>query len=643
MMDRLGYTLLIFLFISIYIKSYGESVITISDLNPTVTPRTDLFYYEDKYSSCSPTDALQKEFLPLKEGNANFGLSRSSYWLKFRVKNEASVDRLALKISYPLLDSIDLYIMKDGLPIIHKRNGFKFNLTLSELIYPVFIFYLPIPTNSESELLIRVRTHSSFQIPIEIATESSFIQSGADVSILQGIYYGILLVMIFYNLFIFFSLKEIVYIYYSVCIFFSLFFFIIFYGHARYVFWPDDIAWNQHSMKVVMGLLSASSSAFAIVFLELKNFAKWLFYTMRGIMIFGIFLAIANFFMDLHVVNLLVTLLLLFNAIFMLISGVVSWARGNRAARLFVLAWTAYLAGALLLILRNLGILPSNLLTSNFASIGSSLEVILLSLALADKYRIIRAEKEKAQDALLEVQKNVNVTLDHKVKERTQQLQTETEKTETLLLNILPAQVATELKNSGKYIARRHENVSVLFTDFVNFSQISETMLPELLVSELDTYFKKFDEIITQLGIEKIKTIGDAYLCVAGLHNNKDHAIQVCHAAIMIKEYMESVNAQKKDGESKFELRIGIHSGNLVAGVVGTKKFAYDIWGDTVNIAARMEQHGVPGQINISSDTFELVKNYFEVIPRGSLPIKNKGEVKMYFLENEISKYERDN
>jgi adenylate cyclase len=176
--------------------------------------------------------------------------------------------------------------------------------------------------------------------------------------------------------------------------------------------------------------------------------------------------------------------------------------------------------------------------------------------------------------------------------------------------------------------------VTVMFTDFVNFTHISEQMIPEILVFELDTYFKKFDEIISRYDIEKIKTIGDAYLCVAGLHADTDHAQKCCMAGIEIRNYMNEVNAAKGEGEFKFELRIGIHSGNLVAGVVGSKKFAYDIWGDTVNIAARMEQAGQKGQINISQATYELVKNNFNVTPRGSLPAKNKGEIEMYFIES---------
>lgn len=625
---------IIFLFFGLFITHIkATQIYTTSELNPHIFIGNGVEYFEDKTATRDLYSVYKEPFLLNQKGSLNFGLSKSVYWVKFKIKNETREDRLILKIAYPLIDSIDMYLMKDGYPVYHKGDGFMYNLLRSDVQYPVFLFYLPIAKDDTTEILLRVKNHSSYQIPIEIATESELITAGGEISLLQGMYYGILIVMILYNLFIFFSLREIVYVYYAICIFFTLCFFVIFHGHAKYAFWPDNIYWNQHSNKVVMGLLCASSATFALVFLELKSFAKWLFYVMRGIVYAGLLLAVINFFIDLHLVIYFLTFLLMFNAFAMLVAGLVSWYNGYRAARLFVLAWTSYLIGAILLIFRNVGWLPANVVTSNFANIGSALEVILLSLALADKYSLLKAEKEKAQDALLVVQKNQNAMLENKVKERTLELQIETEKTESLLLNILPEPVAHELKNSGKYTAKRHDKVSVMFTDFVNFTHISEQMIPEMLVFELDTYFKKFDEIITKYGIEKIKTIGDAYLCVSGLHEDEQHAQNMCKAALEILSYMNEINAAKKEGEYKFELRIGIHSGNVVAGVVGSKKFAYDIWGDTVNIAARMEQHGVANRINISHSTCDLVKNEFQVIPRGSLPAKNLGEVEMFFLE----------
>lgn len=206
-------------------------------------------------------------------------------------------------------------------------------------------------------------------------------------------------------------------------------------------------------------------------------------------------------------------------------------------------------------------------------------------------------------------------------------------KSDDLLLNILPAEVAEELKANGATVARHYDNVSVLFTDFVNFTKAGEHTSPQALIDELHACFKAFDEITGKYGIEKIKTIGDAYLAVAGLPKaDPDHALNMVRAAKEISAFMANRLAGR-GGALTFRIRIGIHSGSVVAGIVGVKKFAYDIWGDTVNTAARMEQHGAPGRINVSQNTYELVKDTFSCEYRGELEVKGKGEMKMYFVD----------
>jgi len=207
----------------------------------------------------------------------------------------------------------------------------------------------------------------------------------------------------------------------------------------------------------------------------------------------------------------------------------------------------------------------------------------------------------------------------------------EKKRSEDLLLNILPLEVANELKDKGSAEAKNYDNVTVMFSDFVNFTGAGEKMTPQELINELHVCFKAFDTIIDKYNIEKIKTIGDAYLLVSGLPvPDEDHAAHVVSAAIEINKFMQERIAQL--GDKTFEVRIGIHSGSVVAGIVGVKKFAYDIWGDTVNTAARMEQNSQPGKINISQTTYELVKGMFECTYRGEIQAKNKGELKMYFV-----------
>lgn len=206
---------------------------------------------------------------------------------------------------------------------------------------------------------------------------------------------------------------------------------------------------------------------------------------------------------------------------------------------------------------------------------------------------------------------------------------------ENLLSNILPEEVAKELQEKGQATPRYYESVSVLFTDFKSFTAIAETLSPQQVVAELSECFTMFDNIIERNNLEKIKTIGDSYMCAGGIPTvNPMHPINITKAAFEILEYMNSINNRRRQtGATPWEIRIGIHTGPLVAGVVGKKKYAYDIWGSTVNIASRMESNGEPGQINISASHFELVKEEYECEYRGKILAKNAGEIDMYFVK----------
>lgn len=241
----------------------------------------------------------------------------------------------------------------------------------------------------------------------------------------------------------------------------------------------------------------------------------------------------------------------------------------------------------------------------------------------------INLEQEQEKKRILETQ---NERLEQEVSQRTSEIVAEKKKSDELLLNILPQEVAEELKERGTTEAKYFDHVSVLFTDFVDFTKAGERLSPQELVDELHTCFKAFDQIISKYEIEKIKTIGDAYLAVCGLpHAVEEHAIKTVSAAIEIRDFMV---ARKKEFPNKsFDVRIGIHSGPVVAGIVGVKKFAYDIWGDTVNTAARMESSSEADKINISHYTYELIKDHFECSYRGMITAKNKGELRMYFVE----------
>ena len=245
----------------------------------------------------------------------------------------------------------------------------------------------------------------------------------------------------------------------------------------------------------------------------------------------------------------------------------------------------------------------------NYAAIIAGILLFLLAGGMFNRYRFIRRTKK-----IIELEK---------------------ERSDKLLLNILPEETADELKENGTAKARSYNNVTILFTDFKGFTELSATLSPPALVKEIHHCYMAFDEIMVRHKVEKIKTIGDAYMAAGGLPMpNDSHPVDVTLAAIEIREFMDKlIKVRKKAGKPYFEIRIGIHSGPVVAGVVGTHKFAYDIWGDTVNIASRMESNSEPGKINISDTTYDLIKDQFECIPRGKITVKGAGEKTMFFVE----------
>lgn len=243
------------------------------------------------------------------------------------------------------------------------------------------------------------------------------------------------------------------------------------------------------------------------------------------------------------------------------------------------------------------------------SSLISLILVFLLAVGMYRRYKFI-----KKTNVIIEEEKN---------------------RSDSLLLNILPLETAHELKQSGKVLAKKFESVTVLFTDFVGFTHYAEKLSPEKLVQIVDYYFSKFDEIIEKYKLEKIKTVGDCYMCAGGLpFPTKDHAFKMVMAAFEIATFVKDSKNDNRLDHTRFEIRIGINSGPVVAGVVGTKKFAYDIWGDSVNIASRMESNSEAGKINISESTYELVKDSFDCDYRGEIEVKNRGMMKMYFVND---------
>lgn len=249
----------------------------------------------------------------------------------------------------------------------------------------------------------------------------------------------------------------------------------------------------------------------------------------------------------------------------------------------------------------------------------------------------IRSMKSQKRKLTFLVEKRTKTITKQKeqIEEQKQALEIEKNKADELLLNILPAETAEELKNKGKARTRYYRMVTVMFTDIKGFTKIAETMKPIELVTQLDMLFKDFDQIIEKHQIEKIKTIGDAYMAAGGVPlRDKENPVNSVLAALEIQAHMKVMQQKMESiGERYWELRIGLHTGDVIAGVIGTKRIAYDIWGNTVNVAQRMETTSVPGKVNVSGTTYNQIKPYFDCTYRGKIAAKNKGEIDMYFVD----------
>lgn len=259
--------------------------------------------------------------------------------------------------------------------------------------------------------------------------------------------------------------------------------------------------------------------------------------------------------------------------------------------------------------------------------------ILLIAFGVFTYYRI-RINRVKSQKLLLmmQVRERTHEVIKQKEEIEAQKklIEAEKEKTENLLMNVLPQEMAEELKAKGKATARHYRMTSIMFADFKGFTKIAENIKPQELVAQLDGYFTIYDNIIEKYDIEKIKTIGDAYMCAGGIPiRNKSNPIDVVLAGLEIQRAMKEL---KENGKEPWDLRLGIHTGEVIAGVIGTKRFAYDIWGDSVNVASRMEASAEVGKVNISGVTYALVKEFFDCEHRGKIKAKNKGEVDMYYV-----------
>jgi class 3 adenylate cyclase len=624
----------------------------LATLSQEIAYRTDLPEGATIEQAMAPTNAW------VSQREKPFPLTKDpiQFWARFDLPELHEPETILVETSP--WETVDFFFVRDGKVVSRQRVGALVPMPERS----VQIGMVPLFGQSgfaEVELLPNVRT----SVFAKIATTQRFtpiqwlrfyLWDAKEVKanerserVVQGIFLGIVLFLVVSNFGLFFVIRQPSYFYYVMTQAAGALYWASFYGLTAEYLWPNHPAMEYCVFWVGIGVSGIAAAQFLRHYLETKKYFPRLDVIIRYV---GVSAAA---FVFLPVVFLVTPRLLPFLGqigvgIWVLacsgIFGVVvvlAYIRKLPAAASIIAAALCSLIGGVVGVAALLEWIPSTEVTVHATQIGACLAGIVLSLGLGFRFRNLQAElaekqleearsysaHEREKRELMEEQSRV---LEAKVRERTGDLVAAQEKSDALLANILPAAVIDELKTTGESEPRRHEEVSVLFADFVGFTQAVATIPPKRLVQELDEVFRAFDAIVEDHGLEKIKTIGDAYMAAAGLPSGADdHAVRCIQAALGLTKFIEQRN---EHSAIKWGLRVGAHSGGVVAGIVGKDKYAYDLWGDTVNIASRLEAASEPGRINISAYTYDLVRGQFECEYRGKLSAKGKGDVDMYFV-----------
>jgi class 3 adenylate cyclase len=458
------------------------------------------------------------------------------------------------------------------------------------------------------------------------------------------IIFGSFLILILYHFVYYFLTRDSVYLYYCFFVFSAAFPFLTLVRDVA-----DNPAYNALMFFSVSGLFSVFYFQLARKFISLRELLpRWdkilRYYIVGKTAVVALYCILHLFTKDIFVILAIYIPAILLELVLMILLAVALVKTKDRISVIYVVGSSLAWAGILLSIILadpEMNFTPQ-MKPYHFGmpAYGFVLESLFFAMALAYRAKLNEIEKKQAKDALIKqlqenktLQEKVNRELEEKVVERTKDIELERQKSEKLLLNVLPQTIVEEMKATGTTIPKRFNNVSVLIADFVGFTAIAEKLSPEELVRRLDHFFKRFDAIAASNGMEKIKTIGDAYMCACGLPDPDPlHAYNAVRTALEFQDFLEEYNQAPGYGEHEWRLRIGIQSGPIVAGVIGDYKFTYDIWGDTVNTASRLEQHSEGARTNVSHDVYELVKDHFSFEKRGTIDVKNKGKVQMYFV-----------
>ena len=577
----------------------------------------------------------------------NIGFTSSAYWLRFTIASDATQPiTWWFSSSNRTLQEIALFSPDEK--GVYQAQSASSNQPFADrpLRTAYFVFPLTLSPKKESVIYLRVRSTGAMAVIIapQLWQPTAYKAVEKRERSQWLLYLGITSSLGIFNLLLWVALRDMTYLRYVIALSSGIWGICSVsggFGSAYEYFWPNSPFFEQAAWILAAFVAAWATTYFLSNFINLdKNMPRvktllYLCVIIMGFLTIAILIgqilvgpAFAKVSQKLYIVSAVVFGVLYSGVAFSLC--VLGW-RGSRQAKILSVAWVPVILFATLW---SVQISLGQTYNISLVAWSSAFELIIMSLALGDRFNEERKARALVQFNLAEVLRSSERELEEKVISRTLELQKEQNRTKDLLHNILPVDVAVELSETGSSRPARHESVTIMFTDLMGFTQTTTDMSADKMVAELNEIFAAFDDIADVCGVEKIKTIGNMYMAAAGLPKPcVDHAQRCVYAGLMMMDYLKQRNNQS---DIKWPLRVGIHSGPVVSGVVGKRKFAFDIWGDTVNVASRIESAGEMGRVNISAYTCHLIQNDFECQYRGKLEAKGKGQIDMYFVKEAL-------
>lgn len=519
-----------------------------------------LLYLEDKDHTLTFDEISSKEFqgkfIKSEVNKPNFGYSSSCYWLKFSVKNTAPhINDWLITMDYAVLDYIDLYYQDQNKEWKVKKGGDRILSEQREYEQRYNIMSLDFYDSEPQTYYIRVETEGSYQLGIELIRQKKLFQKDIKSELSYGIYFGVLLIMVLYNFFLYFTVKDVNYLYYVLVIIANLMFFSSISGHSALYVWGSMTDWaGIYAVPFSMGFLALTTCLFAKKFLQIKKYSKVLLHLINGIALVAAFTMIGTFFISYSTASRLGAAVDGVTAIVVFIAGIVSLLKGNVSARYYVLAWSFYLIGAITLVLKTFGVFPPNFFTVHAVQIGSIMETMLLSFALGDKFNLLRKQKYDAQKQLLEVERNAKATLEMKVEERTAELKER---------NIEIQKKNTKIMDSIRYAKRIQEALlpekqffeSLFPNSFVYYK-------PKDIVSGDFYWCEQIDEKIMFAVVDCTgHGVPGAFMSIVG-YNGLNKAVKDCKGNITAGEILKNLNnnvlSTLSNQEQKYQIKDGM-------------------------------------------------------------------------------------